>query len=192
MPALAILSAVFLIGALAGILLAAQVGGEGQESLSIYLQSYLEAAKTGNAIPPEPLAALWETIRWPLLTLLFGFTALGAIGIPIIFIVRGFLLSFAVSSFVRIVGGAGAILAFFAFGFTGLISLPVLFLLGVQGLLSSTALARKVLVGGKVPSASPNRIFWFRIGLCTAALAFSAMIECWAVPVLLASVAELF
>ena len=191
-PALAVLSVAFAVGALVGLFLAAQVGGEGQESLSTYLQAYLAAAKTGNATPPEPAAAIWEAIRWPLLTLLLSFTALGVIGTPAIFAVRGFLLSFAVSSFVRIFGGAGAILAFFAFGFTGLISIPALFLLGVQGLLSAMELTGRILVGGKSPPSLPGRIFWARSGLCAAALALSAALECWAVPALLASVAELF
>ncbi len=191
-PALAVLSAAFAVGALVGLLLAAQVGGEGQESLSTYLQAYLAAAKTGSAAPPEPAAVVWEAVRWPLLTLLLSFTALGAVGIPAIFAVRGFLLSFAVSSFVRIFGGAGAILAFFAFGFTGLISLPALFLLGVQGLLSAAALAGGVLLGGKGTPSLPGRVFWMRSGLCAAALALSAGLEYWAVPALLASVAELF
>ena len=191
-PALAVLSAAFAMGALAGLLLAAQVGGEGQESLSTYLQAYLEMARNGKASSPALAAALWTAVRWPLLTLLLSFTALGAVGIPAIFVVRGFLLSFAVSSFVRIFGGAGAILAFFAFGFTGLISLPVLFLLGVQGLLAAMALAGRVLVGGKSYPSHPNRAFWVRSGLCAAALAFSAALECWAVPALLASVADLF
>ena len=173
-PALAVLAAAFAAGALTGLLLAAQVGGEGQESLSAYLQVY------------------WEAARWPLLTLLLSFTSLGAVGIPAIFAVRGFLLSFAVASFVRIFGGAGAILAFFAFGFTGTISLPVLFLLGVQGLLSALARAGQAMGGGKGPTAPPGRAFWLRSGLCAAGLVLSALLECWAVPALLASVAELF
>lgn len=172
--------------------MASQVGGEGQESLSVYLQTYLEAARTGNAIPPELATAVWEAARWPMFTLLLSFTALGTIGIPAIFAVRGFLLSFAVSSFVRIFGSAGAILAFFAFGFTGIISLPALFLLGVQGLVSAAALAGKLLVGGKNAPSLPGRVFWLRSGLCAAALALSAILECWAVPALLTSAAELF
>ena len=191
-PALVVLAVAFALGALAGLLLAAQVGGEGQARLSSYLQAYLEAARTGDATPPEPAAALWEAARWPLLTLLLSFTALGAVGIPIVFAARGFLLSFAVFSFVRMFGGAGAILAFFAFGFTGMISLPALFLLGVQGFLSALTLAGRFLVGGKGGAVPPDRIFWLRSGLCAGALGVSALLECWAVPALLASVAELF
>ena len=192
MPALVVLSVSFALGALVGLLLAAQVDGDGQESLSTYLLAYLEAARTGTATPPEPTAALWETARWPLLTLVLSFTAIGAVGIPVIFAVRGFLLSFAVSSFVRIFGGAGAILAFFAFGFTGMLSLPALFLVGVQGFLSALALAGRVLSGGKGPPPVPSRAFLLRSGLCAGALVISAALECWAVPALLASVAELF
>lgn len=190
--ALVVLSLAFSLGALAGLLLAAQVDGDGQESLSAYLLAYLDAARTGNAVPPEPAAALWEAVRWPLPTFVLGFTALGAIGIPVIFAVRGFLLSFAVSSFVRIFGGSGAILAFFAFGFTGMLSLPALFLLGVQGFLSALELTGRFLAGGRGLPPRPSRAFLLRSGLCACALAVSAALECWAVPALLASVAELF
>ena len=69
-PALVLLSAAFAAGALAGLLMAARVDGGGQESLGSYLRAYLEAAKTGGAVPPELAPALWESARWPLLTLL--------------------------------------------------------------------------------------------------------------------------
>lgn len=191
-PALVLLSAAFAAGALAGLLMAARVDGGGQESLGSYLHAYLEAAKTGGAVPPELAPALWESARWPLLTLLLSFTVLGVVGIPAVFVVRGFLLSFAVSSFVRIFGAAGAILAFFAFGFSGTISLPVLFVLGVQGLLSALNLAGRTAGGGRGPVVLRDRAFWMRVGLCAGGLILTALLECWAVPVLLASVAELF
>lgn len=193
-------AAVLGAGLALGVTMDFAMGAAGINTIATLLIAFLRPTLAGMICGRDnvreggiPLAAaLWTAVRWPLLTLLLSFTALGAVGIPAIFVVRGFLLSFAVSSFVRIFGGAGAILAFFAFGFTGLISLPVLFLLGVQGLLAAMALAGRVLVGGKSYPSHPNRAFWVRSGLCAAALAFSAALECWAVPALLASVADLF
>ena len=188
---LAVVSAAFALGALAGMLVASQVGGGGQESLSAYLEHYLAAAQAGAAVPPRLSVILWQTLRWPLLVFLLGFTALGVAGIPILFAVRGFLLSFAVSSFVLMFGGAGAILAFFAFGFSGMLSVPALFVLGVQGFSSGQELALRALSGGKGARVR-GRAYWARSGLCAAALALSMLLEWWAVPALLGSVAGLF
>ena len=191
LTALAVVSAAFCLGALAGMLVASQVGGGGQDSLTAYLERYLAAAQSGAAAPPRGSSILWETLRWPVLTFLLGFTALGVVGIPLLFGVRGFLLSFAVSSFVRMFGGAGAILAFFAFGFTGMLSVPALFVLGVQGFASGQELVARALSGGKGP-LSRGRAYWVRGGLCAAALGLCMLLEWWAVPALLGSVADLF
>lgn len=116
LPALITVASAFCIGGLAGMLLAAQVGGGGHDSLAAYIEGYLAAAKSGSVVlSPGLLSVLWESVRWPLFAFLMGFTALGVLGIPTLFAVRGFLLSFAVSSFVRMFGGTGGILAFFAF-----------------------------------------------------------------------------
>lgn len=191
LTALGVVAAAFSLGALAGMLLASQVGGGGHESLTQYLENYLSAAQTGTAAAPGLLSVLWETARWPLFTFLMGFTALGAAGIPVLFAVRGFLLSFAVSSFVRMFGGVGAILAFFAFGLTGMVAVPVLFVLGVQGFAAARELAGRALGGGRGPLPF-GQSYLIRSGLCAAALGLCVLMECWAVPALLRSVAGLF
>lgn len=172
-------------------LLAAQVDGGGQDSLSAYIEGYLKMVQTGNAVAPSPITAFWETVRWPLFTFLMGFTALGVVGIPTLFAVRGFLFSFAISSFVRMFGGAGAILAFFAFGLTGLVAVPALFVLGVQGFAGARELAGRALGAGKGPLPF-GRTYLIRSGLCAASLGLCILLECWAVPTLLRSVARLF
>ena len=147
------------------------------------------AAKSGSVVlSPGLLSVLWESVRWPLFAFLMGFTALGVLGIPTLFAVRGFLLSFAVSSFVRMFGGTGGILAFFAFGITGLAAVPALFVLGFAG---ARELAGRALSGKK--GVFPfGRAYWVRCALCAGAVALSAVLEYWAVPALLCSVAGLF
>lgn len=191
LTALGIIAAAFSLGALAGMLLVSQVGGSGHDSLSAYLESYLRAAQAGTAAAPGLAAILWETIRWPLFTFLMGFTALGAVGVPVLFAARGFLLSFAVSSFVRMFGGAGAILAFFSFGLTGMVAIPTLFVLGVQSFAAAHKLAVGARGGGKRPVPF-GQAYLIRSGLCAAALGLCVLMECWAVPALLRSVAGLF
>jgi hypothetical protein len=191
LSALTVLSAAFALGALVGCGLAASVGGNGSDVLAAYIQGYLAQAGAGAASPPELLTLVWQVIRWPLLTLLLSFTALGIAGIPILFAVRGFLFSFAVASFIRMFGAAGAWLAFLIFGISGLLAVPVLFTLGVQGLTASSALAGKTLSRGKRPSPY-GRAYFFRCAVCVGVLTLCVLLEYIAVPALLGAMANRF
>lgn len=191
LPALLILAAAFLLGGLIGCGLAASVSGGGGDALSAYIKNYMTAAQAGITQPPELPALVWEAMRWPLLTLLLGFTAVGIVGIPVLFAVRGFLLSFAVASFIRMFGTAGAALAFLVFGVTGILAVPVLFILGVQGLTAAFALTDRVLNKGKrIPLF--GRAYFFRCGICFCILFLCILLEYLAVPALLGTVAERF
>ena len=138
---LAAVSASFFLGGLAGCLLAGCVDGGGQESLAAYVEGFLRAAQAGDAAPPALAALVWETLRWPLLALLLGFTALGLLALPLLFAVRGFLLAFSIASFVRLFGGTGCLLALLVFGVGGAFSVPALFVLGVQSFMTARTLA---------------------------------------------------
>ncbi len=184
---LVVTAAAFGLGVLMGFALAASVNGGGGESLRAYLESYLEAAKkgmTGSAPLPQ---LIWETARWPVLTILLSFTALGVVGIPIVFAARGFLLSFAVASFVRAFGGAGGGLAFLAFGMTSLLAVPALFVLGVQGFLTSRSLAARALGDGSAHGLF-GRAYLTRCGICAGVFSLAVMLDYWVVPALLEAV----
>lgn len=186
MTALVVLCVFFLLGAVAGCLLADRVDGGGADALAVYLEQYLTQAREGGLERPQVFSLAWELLRWPLLTVLLGLTALGVLGLPVLFAVRGFLLSFAVASFFRVFGGMGLILAFLVFGLTGLVTIPVLFVLGVQGFLTAGRLA-----GDGAWRAVPGRGEFVRFGLCAAALSGCFFAEYLAVPVLLAETARL-
>ena len=95
--ALVLLGASFFLGGAAGCVMAGLVGGEGQGALAEYIRGYLDLAAEGGMQPPFwPL--VWELIRFPLLVFLLGFTALGVVGMPVLFAVRGFLLCFGCQS----------------------------------------------------------------------------------------------
>lgn len=190
-PGLMAVSLCFALGALGGYLLAAQAAGSGAEGLDAYLRSYVEAVKAQETVPPGLFSVLWETLRWPLLTFLMSFTALGVVGIPVLFAIRGFLLSFAVASFFRILGGAGGVLAFAAFGMTGLLALPALFVLGVQGFTTAGVLAGRGLGAGKGPLPF-GRLFLLRCGGCAAALGLCTLMEYLLIPTLVSGAARLF
>ena len=190
LTALIVLAGAFGIGGMAGLLLASQVSGGGQTTLAEYVRAYLAAAQLKTAGSAGFLEIVLEMLRWPCLAVLLGFMALGVTGLPILFAVRGFLLSFAIAAFVHIFGGAGGLLAFFSFGLTGMLAVPALFVLGVQ----SFIMARKRLLGPGGAKGVPalGSQYFMRCGLCLGAMALCVAIEYWVVPELLCSVAPLF
>ena len=188
-PALAVLSVSFLLGALAGCLMSTFLAGEGLESLRGYLEAFLRGLDGGEGPEGPALAArLWSTLRWPLLALVLGFTALGVLGLPLLFAVRGFLLAYAVAAFVRAFGGAGCLLAFLVFGVGGALSAPALFVLGVQGLTAACRLAGRSFGEDRGPSPY-GRAYFVRCGGCAAAFCVCLFLERFAVPALAAGVA---
>ena len=191
LPALVLTGSCFLAGGLAGCLLAAQVGGAGQTSLTSYLQAFLQASHQGAVDVPALWLQIWDSLRWPLMALLLGFTALGVLGLPVLFAVRGFLLSFSIAAFVRAFGGAGCLLALVVFGVGGVLSLPALFLLGVQSFLSARTLAARVRGEGS------GHVLWgraclIRCAMCLGCICVSILLERAAVPALLTGAAGAF
>lgn len=134
---------------------------------------------------------LWETAQVPVLTLLLGFTALGVLGIPVLFAVRGFLLCYAISAFYRMLGLSGLLPAFCLFGVSALVWLPVVFQLGVQGLLGSYGMLRRVMGDGRYPLRYDGA-YLLRCGLCAAGICLCAGVECLVVPALLQRIVGLF
>ena len=189
-PALIVTAVSFLVGGVAGCLLCANVDGGGSESLAAYLEGFLSLAKTGGVSTPSLLPLVWEILRWPLFTVILGFTALGFVGIPILFSVRGFLLSFAIASFSRMFGFSGGVMAAVVFGLSGLFSIPALFALGVQGFATARSLAGRAL--GESGRSSPfGRAYFLRCGVCAGAFCVCILLEYLAVPALVSGMAGL-
>ena len=188
LPALTVLSISFLLGGLAGCILSTFVQGEGQESLQAYLENFLRLAETGEVSAPKLATQLWDLLRWPLLALLLGFTALGVLGLPLLFAARGFFLAFSISAFVQMFGSAGCLLAFLLFGIGGGISISALFVLGVQSMTASRCLASRFLGEGKAPSPY-GKAYFLRWGGCAAALCVCLCLERFAVPAFISGLA---
>lgn len=187
---LAVLAGCFLAGSLAGLVLAGQAGGADDGTLSALLQTFLErsAAQTPQAAPVPVL--IWECFRWHLLVFVLGFTSLGLLFLPAVFALRGFSLAFAIGAFVRMFGGAGGLLAMAVFGVTGAVSLPALFVLGVQGMAASRALASRFL-GESRKDLPYGRTFFLRCALCAGGLCVCVLLESTAVPAFVSGAAEL-
>lgn len=142
----------FLLAGAAGCAAAAAAGEAGESSLSSYLQSYLSALSGGGAVSPSVWAVIWEMARWPFLVFLLGLTALGAVALPAVFCLRGFLLAYAIASFARVFGREGLLLAFGVFGVTAFVAIPALFALGAVAFPASLRMAAGL--SGERPSSS--------------------------------------
>lgn len=187
--ALILLSVLFLIGGIAGCFFAGLIRDTGNV-LPDYLHGcFDQLSQSGTS--GRFLSVLWEVVRFPLLAFLLSFTALGVVGLPFLFVVRGFLLCYAISVFFRLFGAEGLILALVLFGLSALIWLPVLLLLGGQGWLGSYGLLRRAMGDGRC-SLGYNGKYFACCGLCAAALFICAGMEYFAVPILLQRIAGVF
>lgn len=185
-PALVVTAAFFTLGGLTGSLLAFRVADAGTEAMVAYLDRFLSVAQAGGLSVPALPELLWRTLRWPLAALLLGFSVIGTLGIPVLCSMRGFFLAFSIAAFTQAYGLDGLAVAFFLLGVPGFLSIPAFFLLTTQGFSSACALA------GRSGRHEPlfHREYFFRCGVCAAALCVSLILERYLVPALVAGAAE--
>lgn len=183
-----ILSVAFVVGCVAGCVLVNQVGGSGEAALEAFFDEYLSVVNSGGLTQPNIFSLVWETFRWPIFIILLSVTPLGLFAIPILFLIRGFLFSFSIASFFRVLSTSGLILAFALFGFTGLLYVPVLFVLGVQGFLCSGTMTGRLMGEGR-KRLRFDRIALFRCCFCIVVLLVCCFLEYYLVPFFIESLA---
>ena len=145
---LAILGSAFLLGGLLGAALVSMIAQPAAEALSAYLRDYLTAGQAGKvAVGFWPM--LWEQGRFFFGVCVLGLTALGTVGIPVLFGARGFLFAFSVAGFCRAFGPVGLGPALFLFGLPAFLWGPILFLAGTQSMEGSVSLFRRAMGGGQ-------------------------------------------
>lgn len=176
---LAILGVCFLAGGLSGFFFSG-LGGNTPELMN-YLHCYFQSAGQGGGVEPSLWSSVWELTRWPLAAFLLGSTALGALGLPVLLGVRGFLLSFATATLARLFGLSGAAAAFAVFGVTTLVAVPVLFVVSVDAFRQS--LGR---LSGERPSPWNQRIQ--ALSPCVGLLVLAVALQQTLMPALLTAV----
>ena len=184
--ALLCLTVCFAVGAAGGCMFAGLLGADTQTRLLDYFGSYFTALRDSGAIRPSLLSTLWEVVRWPLLAFLLGFTALGVVGLPALFCVRSFLLSYAVAVLVRLYGVMGLLTALAVFGVSGFLVLPALFTLGMDAFRSAGSMAVKLL-GDSRQAFPPGRGRLLRAGCCGVLLSAAVALQLQLTPVLLSA-----
>lgn len=184
--ALAVCMGGLLLGALGGCLLAALMNEEGKLAFSRFFTGYGAALAAGAGVP-ELAALLWDLAKWPLAVFLLGFSSLAVAAVPLLFGLRGFLVSYCVAALIRAMAGRGALLALVLFGVESLFCLPVLLLLGLQSWMAGRALKGHLFYTKRLknPYTAP---YWLRVCLCAAVLVLGALMESVVLPPLLRAI----
>lgn len=175
----------FLVGALAGWLLASLIDADSRAAFSDFFLGYGSALSAGKGTPSLG-KILWYSGKWPLFAFLLGFTALGVVMVPFLFALRGFFLSYCIAAMARAMAGRGALFALVLFGLEGLVSLPVLFVLGTQSWEAAGALGGRLVYTPKIKSPYSNG-YWPRCLLCMIVLLLGTFAVNAAMPLLLRS-----
>lgn len=103
----------------------------GTDALSRYIESYLTLEPRDEWLG-QVVKQGWNVLRLPLMVILLRFTVLGVLVIPLVVGMKGFLLSFAVSAFVRCYGVRGEAAAMMLFGASSAVEVGILLLLAVD------------------------------------------------------------
>lgn len=119
------------IGVVLGCFFALWTQDTGTEALSRFMESYLTLESRDTWLG-QVLNQGWSVLRLPLLVILLRFTVLGVLAIPLVVGAKGFLLSFAVSTFVKCYGLRGEAAALLLFGVSSSVELVIFLLLAVN------------------------------------------------------------
>lgn len=178
---LAVLAVCFAAGALGGFLFSAL--GEDSPTLLGYLQQYFRLTGQGGGLEPSLGATIWDLIRWPLAAFLLGLAPIGAIGVPLLMGVRGFLLAFAATTFARLFHLPGVAAALAAFGVTILVAVPVLFVVAADAFRQSLS---------RLPGAASSPVHWSdrarALAPCAGLLVLAAALQQTVMPALFSAV----
>ena len=185
---LAQLCGLFMLGGVAGCLYAGLAASDGAFALRDFLTDYL--ALTGaDRLSPSLWPLLWAEFRWLLAIALLGFTALGSMGVPALFFLRGFLFSFSVGCFCRVFGWPGLLPALALFGLPALMWAPAFFWAGIQSLCGARFFKHRGKADSRGwPESEPA--FWIRFLLCFLMALASVGVEYLLVPTLLRAAAH--
>lgn len=180
------LSAAFLTGSLVGCLFAGSLSD--CSGLVTFLEKYA-ASVQADSFDMSFLSVLFDTARIPFLVFLLSVAPLGPVGIPVVFFYRGFCFCYAVSSFYAMSGLKGLFGALLLFGISAVLWMPVMFILGVQGMRTSGGILSRFLYERRGPACLDRRYFLL-CAVCFVGLILCALIEYWGVPALVPVLGE--
>lgn len=179
----------FALGVLSGFYWAGKLGASGDLSFSGWMSGYQQGFSLLPGVSVPFWEVLWSVARWPILVWFLGMTGLGVWMVPIMFVLRGFLLSFCVAGLSGAAQG-GALLAFLLFGCGGLVTLPILFLLGGRAWGQAAVWRGRGRILAR-PAELPKSYYLSAIPVFGCILCCAGM-EYWMLPKLLRQLAPIF
>lgn len=141
LPALLLISFFFLFGVLLGQVFANRTPDSVISEIKRYLADYICLCGVRDFSSEAFFSTLWSYFRYPLLSLLLGFSSVGVLFLPCISVVFGFLLSYSVSCFVASFGTFGVFFSLAVFGLRCFVTLPCFLISAVYSFRSSLVLA---------------------------------------------------
>lgn len=178
---LIIVAICFAVGSVSGFLFSVS-GGENPELLD-YLQQYFRLMGAENGFEPPLLDTIWDLVRWPLAAFLLGLTPVGAVGVPLIMGGRGFLLSYAATTFVRLFHLPGMVVVLAVFGVTVFLAVPTLFVVAADAFRQSL---------NRLPGAMSSPVHWTQraraLAPCAGLLTLAVALQQTVMPVLFSTV----
>lgn len=166
---LPLLCAAFLLGCVLAYICAQLLGSS--ETLRVFIERYAVLNSEGLPAP-----SLWQLavayLRCPVFALVLGFSVFSVWALPLLLLVQGFSLSFAVAAMSLSLGRPGVLLALAVFGLRGVVTLVVSLLLSLWSLQRITASSQQ-------KSLHQNTA---RLGFCGLALVPAMIAEMTIVP----------
>lgn len=175
LPVLIFLCICFIIGAIAGSVIAAN-GSDSAQIASLIADYTVSSDLTFWKV-------LINIFRFPAIILLCSFCAFGAAIIPAVVAVRGFMLLFTITAFVRLFGWHGLLFSAALFGIQCLLVLPCMLILSAQGVISASLLFSLASSKGKKLSGSVfSGPYFFRVLICVGVLLLCTLVEMFITP----------
>ncbi len=181
LPAAAIISALFLCGAVVGCVAASYMSSDALTQSAGPLTAYL-SADTPDTAAVSIFSAVFNACKYPAAAFFLGFTALGVFFVPFLALLRGFFLSFAVTSVARLFGADGIPVYVAVFGLVNILSLPCLIILASQSLVSAFSMASMISGKGRKQLSVFPKGYFIRAAVCAPILVVSALVELYLVP----------
>ena len=178
-----ILSVAFLFGCFLGAIWAAGLDGERAGQLRSYMSEYLAMAEQ-TGVTASFGSILWSHFRWCLYLLLFGLSTFGILWLPVLFGLRGFLLTFAVGCFLRVYGGTGIVPGLLLLGLPSLLWIPAMWIMTTQMMeCCFLRLGSKIRAGQSASGIQRN--FTTVLGMSFLLMLLCVFLEYWILPGLL-------
>ncbi len=186
---LLICGAMFLCGCVIGTFSAGLVG-DGTK-LNAILSDYIASYINGSVPSPDFITSVFDAFKYHLAAIFLGLSVLGVIFVPLLSAVRGFMLSYAVSAIVRLLGGKGVWLALSVFGIHTLLTIPCFFILCIYAYSSASYIFRQSFSRNMKLTASPFNSRMITVcGLCLLILLVTAVIDTYLTPQLISFAAS--